>query len=296
MRHISNSKRNKKNKYIENNSDCVTIGIYNCDALPYKQRDAPLSQENGEQTMKIAIIEDEQVHSRLLADFIRDWAADTKELLTLQCFESAGQFLFHYEAEKDWDLLFVDIQMEGMNGMELARKIRQADNRLPIVFTTGLSEYMAEGYEVEALHYLLKPLSAAKVAECLDKALVRRESSHFILLHTEECLLRIAEEQIACIEARGHGCIVTQTKEAEGFLVRESISELMKLLTPTEFIRCHRSYLCRTSAIYRIGKTELILVNQAHIPVSRRLYQAVNRAFIEYYRDRKDGIPCRQEL
>ena len=245
--------------------------------------------------MKIAIIEDEAVHSKLLADFIRDWAAEAKELLTLQCFENATQFLFHYESEQNWDLLFVDIQMEGMNGMELAKKVRQTDGKLPIVFTTGLSDYMAEGYEVEALHYLLKPLSAAKVAGCLNKALVRRKSSHFVLLHTDDSLLRIDEEHIAYIEARGHGCIVALTKEAEEFSVRESISELVQLVSPTEFIRCHRSYLCRIAAIYRIGKTELILVNNACIPVSRRLYQTVNRAFIEYYRERKEGTLCRQE-
>ena len=245
--------------------------------------------------MKIAIIEDETVHSELLADFIREWAIDAKEPLSLQCFEKAGQFLFHYEAERDWDLLFVDIQMEGMNGMELARKVRQDDGRLPIVFTTGLSDYMAEGYEVEALHYLLKPISAAKVAGCLNKALVRRKSARFILLHTEEGVLRIDEEHITYVEAQGHGCVVALAKDTGKLSVRESISELVQSLSPTEFIRCHRSYLCRIGAIYRIGKTELVLVNDEHIPISRRLYQTVNKAFIEYYRERKEGTLCRQE-
>lgn len=245
--------------------------------------------------MKIAIIEDETVHSKLLADYTREWAAKAREILTLECFENARQFLFHYETERDWDLLFVDIQLEGMNGMELAKQVRQTDRKLPIVFTTGLSDYMAEGYEVEALHYLLKPLSSAKVAGCLSRALMRRKSSHFILLHTEEGILRMEEEHIAYIEARGHGCIVGLTEPSDKIPVRESISELLKSLNSTEFIRCHRSYLCRIGAIYRIGKTELILTNDEHIPISRRLYQTVNRAFIEYYRERKEETFCSQE-
>ena len=140
-----------------------------------------------------------------------------------------------------------------MNGMELAKKIRERDRNVVIVFTTGITDYLEEGYEVEALHYLIKPLNEEKVRLCLEKAKNRRQEVNYLILHTEE----------------------------------ESLSELEETLEDRGFVKCHRSYLCRIGNIHHIGKEEIVFDDGQCIPVSRRLYNEVNKRFIEHFRREK---------
>ena len=115
--------------------------------------------------MKIAIIEDEQVHAELLAGYLRDWGAQVDVHVMIQYYTSAENFLLEWETERDFDVLFVDIQMKKMNGMEMAKSVRRRDVDISIIFTTGISEYIGEGYDVGAVHYLLKPISRDKIRE-----------------------------------------------------------------------------------------------------------------------------------
>lgn len=241
--------------------------------------------------MKLAIIEDEQTHRELLSNYLQEWGTERSVSLCGRGFPNAESFLFVWEEERDFDVLFVDIQMKEMNGMEMARKIRQQDPDIAIVFTTGIADYMEEGYEVEALHYLLKPLSRKKLFQCMDKVLKRSSREEFILIQAGEELQKLAVERVMYVEARGHGCVVEYVPRA-GEIVQieasESISELEKKLEKYGFVKCHRSYLCRIGSIQRIDRTELVLDDGSRIPVSRRLYSQVNRAFIQYFR-RENG-------
>ena len=139
--------------------------------------------------MKIAIIEDIQSHGDLLTSYIKKWSVKNKTTLILKRFETAESFLFQWEEEADFDILFVDIQMSGMNGIEMAKKIRDKDKNIVIIFTTGLTDYIEEGYEVEAMHYLIKPVSETKLNACLDRAAEIRKTEKYILIHTQEQIL-----------------------------------------------------------------------------------------------------------
>ncbi|MCM1122653.1 MAG: LytTR family DNA-binding domain-containing protein [Eubacterium sp.] len=237
--------------------------------------------------LKIAIIEDEQIHKELLADYLRTWGKEHKTPISIQGFPSAESFLFAWAETNDFDILFVDIQMREMNGVEMARKVRAQNEEIAIVFTTGITDYMESGYEVEALHYLLKPINMDKVGQCMDKVLRRSHKEPYLLLHGREETIRIPVDKITYAEARGHGCILeTYTKMGEGTQIEitESISELEKQLNQHGFIRCHRSYLCRIGSIHQIGRTDITLDSGSVIPVSRRMYAELNRKFIEYFR------------
>lgn len=233
--------------------------------------------------MRIAIIEDEQVHRELLDTYIRKWGTDTKAALTIQHYENAESFLFQWE-DMDFDVLFVDIQMSGMNGMKLARRVRAKDVNITIVFTTGISDYLEEGYEVAALRYLLKPISEEKVASCLSQVIEKRKTDDCVIIHTpNEETRKLSIEGINYVEAMGHGSHIGL---AYGEVVecRESISELAKILGAKEYQKCHRSYLCRIGNIHQIDKERIFFDDGSSIPVSRRMYQEINRAFIDYYR------------
>lgn len=233
--------------------------------------------------MKIAVIEDEKSHRDLLVHYLNEWRRGQERGICVETFASGESFWFRYEEERDFDVLFLDIQMPGMNGMELARKVRELDRDIVIVFATGISDYLEEGYEVEALHYLIKPLSAEKVGRCMEKALERRRQERFVTLHGEE-IVKVSEERINYVEARGRGCCIGRVRMREELEVRESLSELEGLLNPEEFMKCHRSYLCRIGNIRHISREEIEFDDGSSIPVSRRLYQQVNQRFIAYFR------------
>lgn len=229
------------------------------------------------------MIEDEKVHRDLLFAYVERWGTEAGKPVVLYGFENGDAFWFQYDGESNFDIIFIDIQMPGMNGMELAHKIREKDEDIVIVFTTGMKDYLEEGYEVEALYYLVKPLKEEKVRECLQKASARRRRERFLVLHVEGEALKVREESVNYVEARGHGCVLGRRQDTP-IEVRESISEMEKLLEGDEFIKCHRSYLCRIGNIYRIEKYDIIFDDGSRIPVSRRLHQQVNRRFITYFR------------
>lgn len=240
--------------------------------------------------MKIAIIEDEQVHAELLAGYLRDWGAQVDVHVMIQYYTSAENFLLEWETERDFDVLFVDIQMKKMNGMEMAKSVRRRDVDISIIFTTGISEYIGEGYDVGAVHYLLKPISRDKIRECMDKVRERNRDIHYLLVHAGDEIYKLAAERINYVEARGHGCEIEivkgkkDKKESERIEVSESISELERRMGDWGMIRCHRSYLCGLANIHHIGRTEISFDSGSRIPVSRRMYKDVNQAFIRYFR------------
>ena len=99
----------------------------------------------------------------------RDWATLRGQALDIDRFSSAPDFFADYENGR-YDILLLDIEMGAVNGVELARRVRKGDPDVQIVFLTGYTDYIADGYDVEALNYLLKPVDRAKLFGVLDRA------------------------------------------------------------------------------------------------------------------------------
>ena len=236
--------------------------------------------------MKIAIIEDEKIHTDYLAEYLQEWSLQRGKPVDILAFISAESFLFAWEEDRTFDNLFVDIQMKTMNGMEMVKKIRERDHETAIVFTTGIDDYLASGYEVDAMHYLLKPLNREKIFQCMDKAAQRQRKETFILLHGRDESIKVSERHISYVEARGHGCIVelcSRPEEVDLLEITDSITHMEEQLASCGFVRCHRSYLCRVGSIRRITRTDILLDSGSTIPISRRMYEQVNQAFIRFF-------------
>lgn len=232
--------------------------------------------------LKIAICDDSAADQSYVLNLTKQWAAEAGHEVRIDVFSSAEGFLFHYAEEKDYDLLLLDIEMGGMDGVSLAKRVRKENEGVQIVFITGFPDFIAEGYEVSALHYLMKPVRAETLSRVLEKAaanLGKVERSVILTVGGEA--VRIAVSDIFYIEAFAHFCCV-HTKREE-FEVRLSISELEKMLG-AGFIRTHRSYVVGIACIRRISKTDVLLDSGDRVPLSRGNYQAVNDAFIRYFR------------
>ena len=116
---------------------------------------------------KIAVCDDSAADMEYIQTLVREWAGE--RCVQVKGFPSAEAFLFQYEEEKDFDILLLDIEMAEMDGVSLARRIRRDNTGVQIVFITGYSDYIADGYDVEALHYLLKPVKKEQFFQVLDR-------------------------------------------------------------------------------------------------------------------------------
>lgn len=234
--------------------------------------------------IRIAIVEDEAPHAELLKQYIESWRQHNGiEEVSMRHYCHARAFFFAWE-EESYDMIFLDIQMPGINGMEAARKIRETDGGVKLVFTTGITDYLQEGYEVDAIRYLLKPITWEKVWQCLDKLLQEPTPARQLIFQIREGVVKLSEQEIGYFEARGHYTVCHLRADGQELVLRESFNALCDRLRQRPFIRCHRSYLCNIGYIDRVDRTELLLEDGSRIPVSRRMYEPVVKAFVAYFR------------
>lgn len=230
--------------------------------------------------LTIAICDDNEEQISVLRLLLGEWAEDKPFALAIEEYVSAESFLFSYP-ENPCELLLLDIEMRGLNGMALAKRLRENGDMLPIVFVTGFSEYMNEGYEVEALHYLLKPVDREKLFAVLDRYVKRRETAGEILLKCGGGAVHASPETIIYCEAMGKK---TRVNTADGrTLICDAGINVIGRLLPEELVFCHRSYIVNLRYVRSIGRDGLRLDGGELIPVSRRLYGEINEKFIGYY-------------
>lgn len=230
----------------------------------------------------IALCDDDAEQIKNLRKMLGEWSSDKPFAVDILEYESGEQFLFEYPDEP-CDLLLLDIEMNGINGMELAKRLRGNGNMLPVIFITGYSEYMSEGYDVEALHYLLKPVQKERLFSALDRYTARRERSDEILLETAGGTVHVGTDSIVFIEAFGRKTAV-HLYDKSVFECCMSISGFEKL---DGFVHCHRSYIVNLKRVRSISRTSVIFETGEEAPLSRRLYSEVNKSFIDFYMKRK---------
>lgn len=231
--------------------------------------------------IELAICDDERVEADYLAALAQEWAVSRGVDVRVRTFESAEALLFGCGEGASADVLIIDIQMKGMDGMALARRIRRDDEGAQIVFVTGYPDYMAEGYDVGALHYLMKPVREDKLFDVLDRAKKRLSQDQTILLDADGGLARVRMDEIASAEAFDHMLEIRTTSGR--FSVRMTLSELEGRLSGA-FVRCHRCAIVNLLHVRRITRTEVALDSGETVPLSRRLYADVNRAMLRSLR------------
>lgn len=226
---------------------------------------------------KIAICDDFEQDAKYIASAVNKWAEKERILLDVEVFPSADSFLFHYADHKDFDIMLLDIEMPSMSGIELAKKIRLENDAVQIIFITGFIDYIAEGYDVAALHYLMKPLSEDKLSEVLNRAVLKiRKNEKSLFLSISGEMLRIPIYQIKYLEVQQNYVTVHAKKD---YTVKKTLGEFESELDE-RFYRTGRSFIVNLSCIDKITKNSVHLSDGSVIPLPRGQYESLNKAFI----------------
>lgn len=242
-----------------------------------------------EHTMTICYCEDESAQAKAFAIKIDQWAKNKNIEVHADLFESAEEYLFKAE-QNYYDVIFLDISMRGQSGMELARKIREKEKDVILVFVTSDASYVFDGYEVGAYRYLMKPVDEEKLCEILDYARKQKEveEENYILVKKDSQSVRINLKDIIYIEAQKHYVNLCMENK-ESINIKIAFTELLQETQEKSdtILLTHRSYAVNIEKVVRIGRTECVLSDSSVIPVSRSFYKEVNEAFIKYHLGRE---------
>ncbi|MCL2628192.1 MAG: LytTR family DNA-binding domain-containing protein [Oscillospiraceae bacterium] len=227
--------------------------------------------------MNIAICEDDEKMQNHLDVIISDWASSKNINVVTSVYPSAEAFLMIWQ-DSSFDLAFLDIQLKTVTGIELAKYIRKTDERLPIVFITSFAQYALIGYDVNAMHYLIKPVSPTRLIPILDKAymLCRSNQDAVLLVSDDLGKVKLPFGDILYFSIQSH--IVDIHTTSKIFSKRMTLNELIDIL-PSYFIRIHRSYIINMLKVDCVYKKSLLL-NGSNLPISRNNSKQVNEAFI----------------
>ena len=226
---------------------------------------------------KIAICDDSGADRQYVSDMVNSWSADRGHTVHVDVFPSAESFLFRYDESGDYDILLLDIEMGAMDGVALARQLRQRSDTIQIVFITGYSDYISEGYDVAALHYLIKPVKEEKLRLLLDRAAEKLTKNEKVL-HFESGgeMVRVPIYRIRYAEVFGNYITIHAASDIK---VKMTLLGLEKQLDE-RFYRVGRSALVNLTQISRVTRAEIRLSDGTAIPLPRGAYDDVNRAII----------------
>ena len=229
--------------------------------------------------LRVGICDDSQTDGAYVGSLLSRWAQERGISLHVEQFPSAESFLFRYAEEKRFDLLLLDVEMGQLDGVSLAKEIRRGNQQVQIVFITGYSDYIAEGYEVAALHYLLKPVDGDKLRSVLDRAVdkVRREERVLTLEQGGE-MVRIPLGEIRYLEVCRNYVTV---HGREDYTTKSTLRGLEEELDG-RFHRLGRSMVVNLEVVRRVTKTQVVLSDGSVLPLPRGAYEGLNRAIIAH--------------
>lgn len=227
--------------------------------------------------MRIAICDDQlPLHEELKKRL--DEYARSRSLIFIYDDYTAGEDLAASEIE--YDMIFMDYQMEGLDGLETARRIRQKNIQTAIIFLTSFPSIVFDTFEVNAYRFLVKPVDMQKLTSAMDSYLESLDDSNFILLKTDEANKRINIDDIIYAEASDKYCYIRTTDD--NILYKSTLSEIEKQLPKDKFFRSHRSYLVGFKNIVSHTSTDILFDNKERALISKMKLTPFKKAFADY--------------
>lgn len=231
--------------------------------------------------LNIIILEDQAEQADRLSHMLKKYAESHEGFAyNLKLYDRSIPFLTEYKC--DADLLFLDIQIPDMLGMEAAKRIRQMDNRVMIIFVTMLTQYAIEGYSVGAFDYVLKPVRFEEFSSKMDRVcrmLAHQSTSMTLEVRTKEEIRRINVDDITFIEVSNHDVLIHTDSE----IIRQwgNLKTYEEKLAPAHFVRCNVSFLVNLKYVRPVnGNT--VMVHGHNLPISSSKRKEFLMALAQY--------------
>lgn len=230
--------------------------------------------------IRIAIVEDEEIYKEQLIEYLQKFEQEKRKKIDIETFSDGDGIVENYQAQ--FDIILMDIQMSFMDGMSAAEEIRKRDSEVVIIFITNMAQYAIKGYAVDALDYVLKPISYFQFSERLNRAIERLKNreSDYITIQVKEGVKRLEVSDIYYVESQAHN-LVFFTKE-ESFVTAGTMKDLEEELSIFNFFRGHRGYLINLEHVEGLNGN-FAIVNQEELPIGRTRRKALMEALSNYW-------------
>lgn len=231
--------------------------------------------------LNIAICDDEKYYRNYVENLVREYLVKENVLFQIEVFEDGRDFCRADDNAQKFDIIFLDIDMKDMNGMELAYFIRSKNSEMDIVFITVMTDYVFEGYKVSAVRYIMKREIDKSLPECLADILKKRKfSGHKMEFPFVGGKRTILLNDILYIESKSHK--LQFTRKGGVLYIWGQINDMETKLAGFNFVRCHQSFLVNLEHIEQINNYLVCLSDGSEIPVSRPRYPEVKQQFLQY--------------
>lgn len=230
--------------------------------------------------IRIGVVEDDPASCQLVLDYLNRYQNENNEQFTVSVFDDGARIVEKYTPS--YDILLLDIEMKEMDGMAAARRIRERDEKVVIVFITAAPQYAISGYEVRALSYLLKPVPWFAFSQELKKSIdmVRRSESNSMLIETSGGQMRLDLSDILYFESIRH-TIVIHTLEGK-LSINGTLKDMETKLTDYSFFRSNSCYLVNLKHISGVVDQDCVMSNGEKLRVSRPRKKAFLTALTNY--------------
>ena len=240
--------------------------------------------------MNVIVCDGERTYREAVADKVMLWAKESRHTAAVMIyqFSSSEDLLEQWEHGLQIDMLFIDILISfELDGLKTAKTIFEKNEQIPIAFITNYTEYACEGYSVNALRYILKPIRQEAISECMRIAWNRWElaQSESLRIAVGKRVEYVPLQQIMMIESLSHHLLFTTTSgrciDAYG-----SFHQYTPNLPAVLFGQCHKSYIVNVMYVRRIQSDRLFLSNGTSIPIGRKYAPSFFQSFNQYHQGR----------
>ena len=227
----------------------------------------------------LAIVDDDEKSRKKISDYAERYQEEFQEKIKITTFCVGADIAEDYKAE--YDIIILDIQMRFMDGMRAAEMIRTMDSEVILIFITNMAQYALKGYEVQAMNYLLKPVTYFAFSQELQKAIgyIKERKKKYFFIRIENGTLRLDAENILYLESKKHQIIIHTMKES--YSTRDSMKNLEQTLSMYHFVRCNNCYLVNLAYVEGVVQNNVVVAGD-ELQISRPRKKLFMDALADY--------------